>query len=188
MTAQAGPLLLRTRRHFFQDCALGLGSLALAPWVARPRPPEGTPEGQIWSGVISYAMVYRTSSEGPHVELALNPVLAVNSRVLATDPRFSLQVNGQVTFADLWAPWRFHLISPFITGGVALNMRPGITVGAGFAVGNQVSFDIIRDRLQIYALGGVAGVWTGIGTPGSLFSVGWLTGLGITVTLPSLSR
>src|SRR5262245_10111487 len=26
----ANPLLLRTRRHFFHDCALGLGSMALA--------------------------------------------------------------------------------------------------------------------------------------------------------------
>ena len=30
MNAMNDPLLLRTRRHFFQDCALGVGSIALA--------------------------------------------------------------------------------------------------------------------------------------------------------------
>src|SRR5581483_9882242 len=30
----ADPLLLQTRRHFFQDCAVGLGSLAFASLLA----------------------------------------------------------------------------------------------------------------------------------------------------------
>src|SRR5687767_12465011 len=31
-----GPLLLRTRRHFFRDCAVGLGKIALASLAAGP--------------------------------------------------------------------------------------------------------------------------------------------------------
>jgi hypothetical protein len=37
------PLLLRTRRHFFQECALGLGSIALAGMFNQGRAEAGTP-------------------------------------------------------------------------------------------------------------------------------------------------
>jgi hypothetical protein len=48
VTAVDDPLLLRTRRHFFQECALGLGSMALASlWnegqAAAARPPLVNP-------------------------------------------------------------------------------------------------------------------------------------------------
>lgn len=152
---------------------LSVGSqVAFAPWLLRPLPPPGTPRGDIWSGVVSFALVYRTAKDGPHIELALNPQLLVNSRVLNTDPRWGFQVNGQVTFADLIAPGRFHLLSPFIQATAALSADPGIGFGGGFSAGNQVSFDLIEDRLQINVNGGVAAVWSNLGTKDSSLSVG----------------
>jgi peptidoglycan hydrolase-like protein with peptidoglycan-binding domain len=152
---------------------LSVGSqVTFAPWLLRPLPPPGTPTGNIWSGVVSFALVYRTAKDGPHVELALNPQLLVNSRVLNTDPRWGLQVNGQVTFADLIAPGRFHLLSPFIQATAAISADPGIGFGGGFSAGNQVSFDLIEDRLQINLNGGVAAVWSGLGTNNSSLAVG----------------
>ena len=163
-----------------QQVSLG-GQVALAPWLLRPAPAPNTPGGPIWSGVVSYALVYRTASSGPHVELALNPQLLVNSRVQGTDPRWGMQVNGQVTFADLVAPGRFHLVSPFLQATAAAALTPGVGFGGGFAIGNQVSFDLIPDRLQINLQGNVAAQWNNIGKPGASFSVLGQGAIGATV-------
>jgi hypothetical protein len=157
------------------------GQVALAPWLVRPLPAPGAPSAPIWSGLISYALVYRTASQGPHVEFALNPQFLVNSRVQSTDPRWGLQLNGQVMFADLVAPGRWHLISPFLQGSGALNFAPGVSVGAGFAIGNQVAFDLVPDRLQINLQTGVAAQWANIGTPNASFSVLGQGALGATL-------
>lgn len=165
---------------FVQQVSLG-GQVALAPWLVVPSAPAGAAAGPIWSGTISYALVYRTKSEGSHVELALNPQFAVNSRVQSTDPRFTLQVNGQVTFADLVAPGRFHLVSPFFQATALLATTRGSSFGAGGAIGNQVSFDLISDRLQITLQGAVGAQWSNLGTPGASFSVGGQAAVGTTV-------
>jgi peptidoglycan hydrolase-like protein with peptidoglycan-binding domain len=165
---------------FVQQVSIG-GQVALAPWLVLPPGPAGAAAGPIWSGTVSYALVYRTKSEGPHVELALNPQFAVNSRVQSTDPRFTLQVNGQVTFADLVAPGRFHLVSPFFQLTALLATTPGASFGAGGAIGNQVSFDLISDRLQINLQGGIAAQWSNLGTPGASFTVGGQAAIGTTV-------
>jgi peptidoglycan hydrolase-like protein with peptidoglycan-binding domain len=165
---------------FVQQVSIG-GQVALAPWLVVPSAPAGAAAGPIWSGTISYALVYRTKSEGPHVELALNPQFAVNSRVQSTDPRFTLQVNGQVTFADLVAPGRFHLVSPFFQLTALLAATPGSSFGAGGVIGNQVSFDLISDRLQITLQGGIGAQWSNLGTPGASFSVGGQAAIGTTV-------
>jgi len=145
--------------------------VTLTPWLVRPLPPPGTPSGAIWSGVVSYSLVYRTASQGPHVELALNPQILINSRVQSTDPRWGMQLNGQVTFADLVAPGRFHLISPYLQATAAGSFGPGAGFGGGFAIGNQISFDLIPDRLQIQLQGNVGAQWSKIGTPDASFSV-----------------
>lgn len=163
-----------------QQVSLG-GQVALAPWLVRPVLPPGTPTGPIWSGVVSYALVYRTASEGPHVELALNPQFLVNSRVQSSDPRWGMQVNGQVTFADLVAPGRFHLVSPFLQATAAAALAPGASFGAGFAIGNQISFDLIPDRLQINLQGNVGAQWSNIGTSNASFSVIGQGAVGTTV-------
>jgi len=145
--------------------------VTLTPWLVRPLPPPGTPAGPIWSGVVSYSLVYRTASEGPHVELALNPQILINSRVQSSDPRWGMQLNGQVTFADLVAPGRFHLISPYLQATAAGSFGPGAGFGGGFAIGNQISFDLIPDRLQIQLQGNVGAQWSKIGTSDANFSV-----------------
>jgi hypothetical protein len=162
-----------------QQVSVG-GQVLLAPWLVVPSSGGGAP-GPIWSGTVSYTLVYRTASEGAHVEFALNPQFAVNSRVQATDPRFGLQVNGQVTFADLLARDRFHLISPFLQLTASLAATPGISFGSGFAIGNQVSFDLISDRLQITLQGSVAAQWSNMGRPDANFSVGGQGAVGTTV-------
>jgi hypothetical protein len=78
---------------------------------------------------------------------------------------------GQVTFADLVAPGRFHLISPFLQATAAAAVKPGIGFGGGFAIGNQVSFDLISDRLQLNLQVGVAAQWANLGRPDASFSV-----------------
>jgi len=145
--------------------------VTLTPWLVRPMPTPGTPSGAIWSGVVSYSLVYRTASQGPHVELALNPQILINSRVLSSDPRWTMQLNGQVTFADLVAPGRFHLISPYLQATAAGSFGPGAGFGGGFAIGNQISFDLIPDRLQIQLQGNVGAQWSKIGTSDASFSV-----------------
>jgi peptidoglycan hydrolase-like protein with peptidoglycan-binding domain len=145
--------------------------VTLTPWLVRPLPAPGTPSGAIWSGVVSYSLVYRTASQGPHVELALNPQILINSRVQSSDPRWGMQLNGQVTFADLVAPGRFHLISPYLQATAAGSFGPGAGFGGGFAIGNQISFDLIPDRLQIQLQGNVGAQWSKIGTSDANFSV-----------------
>jgi peptidoglycan hydrolase-like protein with peptidoglycan-binding domain len=157
------------------------GQVALTPWLVRPVVPPGTPTGPIWSGLVSYALVYRTASQGPHVELALNPQILVNSRVQSSDPRWGMQLNGQVTFADLVAPGRFHLISPYLQATAAGAFGPGSSFGGGFAIGNQISFDLIPDRLQINLQGNVGAQWSRIGTPDASFSVVGQGAIGTTV-------
>jgi hypothetical protein len=177
---QGVPAAPSTGAGIVQQVGVG-GQVALAPWLLRPMPAPGTPSGAIWSGLISYALVYRTASQGPHVEFALNPQFLVNSRVQSTDPRWGLQLNGQVMFADLVAPGRWHLISPFLQGSGALSFGPGPSFGGGFAIGNQVAFDLVPDRLQINLQTGVAAQWANIGTPNASFSVLGQGALGATV-------
>jgi peptidoglycan hydrolase-like protein with peptidoglycan-binding domain len=165
---------------FVQQVSIG-GQISLTPWLVLPSPTPGTPNNPIWSGVISYALVYRTKSEGPHFEFALSPQFAVNSRNQSADPRFGLQVNGQVTFADLVAPGRFHLISPFLQATAAAAISPGVGLGGGFAIGNQVSFDLISDRLQLTLQAGVGAQWSNLGRPDASFSVLGQGAIGTTI-------
>ena len=169
-----------TGAGFIQQVSVG-GQISLAPWLVSPRPSPGTPAAPIWSGVVSYALVYRTKSEGPHVELALSPQFAVNSRNQMSDPRFGLQVNGQVTFADLVAPGQFHLVSPFLQATAAAAVDPGATFGGGFAIGNQVSFDLVADRLQLNLQAAVGAQWSNLGRPDASFSVVGQGAIGTTV-------
>ncbi len=145
------------------------GNVTLTPWTAQqPSSPMPPPT---WAGVVSYALVYRTASSGPHLELALNPQLSVNSRVQSTDPRWGLQVNGQVTFADLIAPGRWHLLSPFFQVSAGLGFDPGVTPSAGGAFGLQAGFDLLPDRLQVQVQGSVGGLWTNLGSRDATFSL-----------------
>jgi hypothetical protein len=177
---QGAPAAPSSGAGVVQQVGVG-GQVAFAPWLVRPLPAPGTPSAPIWSGLVSYALVYRTASSGPHVEFALNPQFLVNSRVQTSDPRWGLQLNGQVMFADLVAPGRWHLISPFVQATGALAFAPGVSVGGGFAIGNQVAFDLVPDRLQINLQTGVAAQWANLGTPNATFSVLGQGALGATL-------
>jgi hypothetical protein len=92
-----------------------------------------------------------------------------------------LQLTGQVTFADLIVQNRFHLISPFVQAATAVNLGPGSALGAGIGIGNQVSFDLIPDKLQINVQAGLAAQWNSIGTSDASFSVVGQGALGATI-------
>lgn len=121
-------------------------------------------------------MVIMRRSDG-----STEPIYVAGAYIQCTCPRFGLQVNGQVTFADLVAPGRFHLVSPFLQAMASLSMIPGHPFGTGFAIGNQVSFDLITDRLQINLQTGLAAQWSNIGQLGATFSVIGQGAIGTTV-------
>jgi Putative peptidoglycan binding domain len=151
-----------------------------APWYMRPKPLPGDTASTIYSGFVGFAIVYRTASDGPHIEASLNPQILLNSKSQASDPRYSLQLNGQIMFADLYAPGRWHLISPYLQGSLTNNRDPGSSGSAGVSAGNQVSFDIVPDKLQVNVQGAVGGVWD---LSKHTFSVSPAVTLGITVGL-----
>jgi hypothetical protein len=102
-------------------------------------------------------LVYRTASEGPHWEFGglLQP--SFNSTNSSTDPRYTLQVQGNVAYADPWAAGRFHT-QLFAQVVLIQNLLPKSTV-AGLQLGGQVSVDIIADRWNLFLQGAAAGTW-----------------------------
>jgi peptidoglycan hydrolase-like protein with peptidoglycan-binding domain len=118
----------------------------------------GSSGSSVLTGQITFGLVYRTASEGPHWEFggAFQP--GFNSRNQPTDPRYTLQLQGSVTFADPYSHGRFHT-ALFGQVAVLMNLAPG-SLGAGAQVGAQFSLDIIQDRWNIFSQAGVAGQWT----------------------------
>ena len=72
------------------------------------------------------------------------------------------------------------MISPYLQGSLTLNVDPSTSKSAGVSAGNQVSFDIIPDKLQVNVQGSVGGVWD---LSKHTFSVSPGVALGITVGL-----
>jgi hypothetical protein len=103
-------------------------------------------------------IVYRTASEGPHWEFGAAFQPSFNSRNAATDPRYTLQLQGNVAYADPWSKNRFHTQ---LFGQVVLlqNVTPSSQI-VGLQLGGQISVDIIEDRWSLFAQGSVAGTWT----------------------------
>ena len=134
------------------------GQYAAQPWVfSGPR--GSTRPGEVWSGQVSLGLVYRTADKGPHIEFGPSLQLGVNSRSHADDPRYTIQGNLQLTFADLLAPGRFHLLSPFLQASAIGNLDPR-AFSLGLSAGNQVSLDLTKDGMfNIFIQTSLAAQW-----------------------------
>jgi hypothetical protein len=93
------------------------------------------PSASVVTGQVSFGIVYRTASEGPHWEFggAFQP--SFNSQNSPTDPRYTLQLQGSVTYADPYSHGRFHTA---LFGQVMLltNLAPTSFAG-GVQVGDK---------------------------------------------------
>lgn len=122
--------------------------------------------GSILQGQVTMGIVYRTASEGPHWEFGAAFQPSFNSQNSATDPRYTMQLQGNVTFADPYRRGRFHTA---LFGQVMLitNLAPA-SVAGGVQLGGQVSVDIIDDKWNLYSQAGVQalGQWTLSGASG----------------------
>ncbi|HKV80726.1 MAG TPA: peptidoglycan-binding domain-containing protein [Candidatus Sulfotelmatobacter sp.] len=124
------------------------------------------PSASVLTGQVSFGIVYRTASEGPHWEFggAFQP--SFNSQNSPTDPRYTLQLQGSVTYADPYSNGRFH--TALFGQVVALTNLAPTSFAGGVQVGGQISLDIIEDRWNIFSQAGVqlTGQWTLCGQPG----------------------
>jgi peptidoglycan hydrolase-like protein with peptidoglycan-binding domain len=144
-------------------------------WVFQAQPAFGiTPPpfvgagspSTIYQGQLTAGFVYRTAKEGPHWEFggALQP--SFNSVNNATDSRYTLQLQGSVTYADPYSKGRFHTA---IYGQVlAIASLSPTSLGGGLQLGGQFSVDIIDDKWNLYGQAGVQGLgqWTLSGASG----------------------
>jgi peptidoglycan hydrolase-like protein with peptidoglycan-binding domain len=116
--------------------------------------------GSITTGQLAMGIVYRTKSEGPHWEYGGVFQPSVNSQNSPTDPRYTLQLQGNVAYADPYSVGRFHTA---LFGQVALlgNLAPTGLAVAG-QLGGQISIDIIEDKWNLFSQAGVqlSGQWT----------------------------
>ena len=135
-------------------------------WLFQAQPAAGlTPPpwlgsgGAIWQGQVALGLVYRTASDGPHWEFggAFQP--SFNSQNSPSDPRYTMQLQGSVNFADPFSRGRFHTA---LFGQVLLvtNLSPG-SFALGGQVGGQISVDIIDDKWNLYSQAGLQllGTW-----------------------------
>ena len=134
------------------------------------------------AGQLAVGIVYRTASDGPHWEFggAFQP--SFNSRNQPTDPRYTLQLQGSVAYADPWSAGRFHT-SLFAQVVGLQNLAPASTI-VGLQLGGQLSVDIIADRWSLFTQAAVAGQWTlhdSGGPPGLLQFGPQFTVLGTTI-------
>ncbi len=135
--------------------------LLLQPAFGLTPPPflaSGTaPGSSTVAGQLAIGIVYRTASGGPHWEFggAFQPSL--NSTNSASDPRYTLQLQGSAAYADPWSKGRFHtqLFSQVV---LLQNLDPASTV-VGLQLGGQLSVDIIEDRWSLFMQGVLAGQW-----------------------------
>jgi len=154
------------------------------PFVSRsPAPaPPGPPPSTLVAGQLAFGIVYRTASDGPHWEFggAFQP--SFNSRNQPTDPRYTLQLQGSVAYADPLSAGRFHT-SLFAQVVGLQNLAPASTI-LGLQFGAQISVDIIADRWSLFSQAAVAGQWTlhdSGGPPGLLQFGPQFTVLGTTI-------
>lgn len=168
----ASPFLMQLQPAF---------GLTPPPFLSRPTQPGPTPPS-IVAGQLAFGIVYRTASEGPHWEFggAFQP--SFNSRNQPTDPRYTLQLQGSVAYADPFSVGRFH--TTLFSQVVALqNLNPASMI-MGVQLGGQLSVDIIADRWSLFSQAALAGQWTlhdSGGPPGLLQFGPQFTVLGTTI-------
>jgi len=171
----ASPFLLQLQPAF------GVTPPPFASRSPAPTPPGPAPS-TIIAGQLALGIVYRTASEGPHWEFggAFQP--SFNSRNQPTDPRYTLQLQGSVAYADPLSAGRFHT-SLFAQVVGLQNFAPASTI-LGLQFGGQISVDIIADRWSLFSQAALAGQWTlhdSGGPPGLLQFGPQFTVLGTTI-------
>jgi len=153
--------------------------LTPAPWAFYDPQHGSKPENSIYTGALQLGLVYQTSTEGPNWQFGLAPQFGFNSRKQPTDPRYTLQLQGQVAYADPVPIDTFHA-AIFAQVAASYNMDPTfLTLGVG--LGGQVSVDIIKDRLSLFAQGGLTAQWTLDGPSRGQFLLSPQVTLGATV-------
>lgn len=146
------------------------GQAAFKPWLN-----TGASQPTVWSGLVTMAFTYQTRPEGRHFEFGPLLQLAVNSQPTPGAPLFTFSGGGQVTWADIYAPGDWHVLSPFAQlMGLAQINDGKLQLGLQGTVGNQFSFEVKKDRFLIFAQGAFAGTWTNNGqfTLGPQISLG----------------
>jgi len=123
------------------------GQRTFSPW-AGPSSPSFN------SLLLSAQATFLKVSDGPHLELAVGGQVAINQA--PSDSKYNAQGFFQVTGADLLAPGRFHLLSPFAQVAFQSNFAPFGSPAVSLTAGNQLSFDIIKDNLMIFVQGSLA--------------------------------
>jgi hypothetical protein len=123
------------------------GQRTFSPWLG-PNSPSFN------SLLLSAQATFLKVSDGPHVELAVGGQFAINQS--PSDSKYNAQGFFQVTGADLLAPGRFHLFSPFAQVAFQSNFAPFGSPTVGLTAGNQLSFDIIKDNLMFFVQGALA--------------------------------
>lgn len=116
------------------------------------------PTSSVIAGQLAMGIVYRTASEGPHWEFGGVFQPSFNSRKLPTDPRYTLQLQGNFAYADPWSKKPFHT-QVFGQVAVVQNSFPRST-SLALLVGGQVSVDIVEDRFSLFAQSAIGGTWT----------------------------
>ena len=123
------------------------GQRTFTPWIGPSSP-------SFDSLLVSAQATFLKVSDGPHLELALGGQFAVSPKL--SDGKYNAQGFFQITGADLIAPGRFHLLSPFAQVSFQSNFFPFGSPTVGLTAGNQLSFDIIKDRWMFFVQGALA--------------------------------
>jgi peptidoglycan hydrolase-like protein with peptidoglycan-binding domain len=117
-------------------------------WYAGGAPGSPAP-GPSMSWPFNFWVTYRTAKDGMHWEFSGGPGFSVNHKYYADDPRFTLSANASISLADIWAPGSFHLISPNLQFGLYENLDGTQTAGVSTNIVNQMSWEILPDRLVL---------------------------------------
>ena len=115
-------------------------------------PPGSTRPGLSLTAPFQFWVTYRTKKDGLHLEVAMGPSLSVNHKFQTDDPRFTISGNVSITVADIFVRGSFHLLSPQIQFGGYNNTDDSMrTISSGFSanIGNQMSYEIIDDKLML---------------------------------------
>ena len=123
------------------------GQRTFSPWLGPSSPGFN-------SLVLTAQATFLRVGDGPHLELTPGAQVAANGA--PSDSKYNAQVFFQVTAADLIAPGRFHLFSPFAQATFQSNFAPFGAPTAGLTVGNTLQFDIIKDRWMFFVQGALA--------------------------------
>ena len=123
------------------------GQRTFSPWLGPSSPAFN-------SLVLTAQATFLKVGDGPHLELTPGAQIVANGA--PADSKYNAQVFFQVTAADLIAPGRFHLFSPFAQATFQSNFAPFGAPTAGLTVGNTLQFDIIKDRWMFFVQGALA--------------------------------